>query len=49
MVGVVKDKTMDIFKLNKAKDYSKPTRIENVCRRWKKLRKPKIKKTTRRH
>ena len=28
MVGIVKDKTMHLFKLNKAKDYSKPTLIK---------------------
>ena len=30
MVGVVKDKIMNLFKTNTAQDYSKPTRVNNV-------------------
>ena len=42
MVGGVKDKTMSLFETNTAKDYSKPTCVNNMYEGVKKPRKPKI-------
>ena len=48
MVNGVKEKIMNLFKRNIAKDYSKPTRFNIVYVVEKKPRKPKIKKTIQR-
>ena len=42
-MGGVEDKTMTRFKTNTTENYSKPTRVNNVYRGQKKLRKPKMK------
>ena len=41
MVVGVKNKTMNLFKANTTKDYSKPTHFNSVCSGGKKLRKLK--------